>query len=98
MGFKVHPNFALPADRGSMKIENAQRFYTTQQACRVLNLGRTFLHYCREAGLLQYTRIGIRGVRYTDEQLDEFKQLLVERPENVRKAIQQLTRVQKRRH
>jgi excisionase family DNA binding protein len=80
-----------------MKDAHELRFYTTEQACELLNLGRTYLYYCRMAGVLQYTRIGKRKILYTEEQLAAFKQMLVEDAPRVHRLIQKLLRSSKKR-
>jgi|GEM_PF-5182940 len=79
-----------------MKDVQELRFYTTEQACELLNLGRTYLYYCRLAGVLAPTKVG-RRVLYTDEQLAAFRQRLIVDAPRVQRLIQQLLRRGKRR-
>jgi excisionase family DNA binding protein len=71
------------------------RFYTTEQACELLGLGRTYLYYCRLAGVLETTKIG-RRVLYTSEQLAKFRQRLIGDAPRVHRLIQQLLRRRKK--
>lgn len=62
----------------------------------MLNLGRTYLYYCRLAGVLEATKIG-RRVLYTSDQLIAFRQRLIDDASRVHRLIQQLLRRRKRR-
>jgi excisionase family DNA binding protein len=79
-----------------MKDVQELRFYTTEQACEMLNLGRTYLYYCRLAGVLEATKVG-RRVLYTDKQLASFRQRLIDDAPRVHRLIQQLLRRSKKR-
>jgi len=79
-----------------MKDAHELRFYTTKEACEMLNLGRTYLYYCRKAGVLEATLIG-RRVLYSHEQLAAFRRRLIEEGPRVHRLIQQLLRRGKRR-
>lgn len=79
-----------------MKNDNDFRFYTTEQACELLKLGRTYLYYCRMAGVLEATQVG-RRVLYTREQLAAFQQTLVEDAPKVHRLVQRMLRSRKRR-
>lgn len=79
-----------------MKDARELRFYTTEEACKLLNLGRTYLYYCRMAGVLEATQIG-RRVLYTHEQLAAFRQKLIDDAPQVHHLIQQLLRRSKKR-
>lgn len=72
------------------------RLYTTEEVCEMLNLGRTYLYYCRLAGVLEATKIG-RRVLYTSDQLIAFRQRLIDDASRVHRLIQQLLRRRKRR-
>ncbi len=79
-----------------MKDAQELRFYNTEEACKMLNLGRTYLYYCRLAGVLEATMIG-RRVLYTHEQLAAFRQRLIEDAPRVHRLVQQLLRRSKKR-
>ena len=79
-----------------MKDVQELRFYTTEQASELLNLGRTYLYYCRLAGVLEVTKIG-RRVLYTSEQLGAFRRRLTDDAPRVHRLVQQLLRRGKRR-
>jgi excisionase family DNA binding protein len=79
-----------------MKDVQELRFYSTEQACEMLNLGRTYLYYCRLAGVLEATKVG-RRVLYTDKQLAAFRQRLIDDAPRVHRLIQQLLRRSKKR-
>ena len=70
-----------------MKDVTDHHFYSTDQACELLNLGRTYLYYCRSVGVLQPTKIG-RRVLYTSEQLATFRQRLIDDAPRVHRLIQ----------
>ena len=79
-----------------MKDARELRFYTTQEACELLKLGRTYLYYCRLAGVLEAAKVG-RRVLYTSEQLAAFRQRLIDDAPRVNRLVQQLLRRGKRR-
>ncbi len=76
-------------------MTNQLRFYTTEEACDLLHLGRTYLYYCRLAGVLQCTKVG-RRVLYTEEQLMDFRRRLIEDAPKVHRLVQQRLRRKKR--
>jgi excisionase family DNA binding protein len=78
-----------------MRHEYNVRFYTTEEACEMLHLGRTYLYYCRLAGVLQATKVG-RRVLYTEEQLAAFRQKLVDDAPKIHRLIQRMLRNRKR--
>jgi len=51
-------------------------FFKTDYACRFLGISPTMLKECRQAHLIGYVPIGDDNVRYTQEQLDAFKDLV----------------------
>jgi hypothetical protein len=51
-------------------------FFKTDYACRYLALSATMLKECRQAGLIEFVPIGDDNVRYTQEQLDKFKEFV----------------------
>lgn len=58
------------------KDEVEPAFFKTEYACLYLAVSATFLKECRQAGLIEFVPIGDDNVRYTQEQLDRFKEFI----------------------
>jgi excisionase family DNA binding protein len=78
-----------------MKDAYELRLYSCEEASELLHLGRTYLYYCRMAGVLQYTKVG-RRVLYTYEQLAAFQKALVEDAPRVHRLVQRFVRRRRR--
>jgi hypothetical protein len=72
-----------------MATEIRPRLLSVREACKWLNLCRQIFWAARKAGLLEWVPIGAggTGVRFTEEQLERFARLYIEKPEYVRRNI-----------